>query len=195
MLALLAVVATTLGVTAATANASTLASQLRTSQTHLAQAKREYARSLTVLTTALKSERRGLVSVGQEMEKARHALRFWQTVVAGLLARQDRQQEAARADSPAAWRTLITQAARQNGVSADGMYRLMMMESGGRARVVGAGTFYGLYQYSLRTWRGSWNPWRGASVFDGAAQIKATAVAVRRGMGRSLWASTYSAAF
>ncbi len=71
----------------------------------------------------------------------------------------------------------------------------MMMESGGRTRAVGAGQYYGLFQYTLGTWGGDWNPWRGRNVFDGSAQIEASAYAVKKGKGRSLWGNTYPAAF
>ena len=93
------------------------------------------------------------------------------------------------------WWPLIQSAAASNGVSARGMYRLMMVESGGSATVVGAGGYCGLFQYSSATWKGSWNPWRSASITDGAAQISATALALRQGYGRSWWDPSYTWAF
>ena len=75
------------------------------------------------------------------------------------------------------------------------MYRLMMIESGGSASVVGPGGYYGLFQYAPSTWKGSWNPWRSSSIADGAAQIKATALALRQGYGHSWWDPSYSWAF
>jgi hypothetical protein len=93
------------------------------------------------------------------------------------------------------WWSLIQSAAASNGVSARGMYRLMMIESGGSATVVGPGGFYGLYQYAPTTWRGSWNPWRSSSITDGAAQIMATALALRLGYGHAWWDPSYSWAF
>ena len=92
------------------------------------------------------------------------------------------------------WRSLIDSAAAANGISADGLYRLMLAESGGSATAVN-GPYCGLYQYSQGTWKGSWNPWRGADVFDGAAQIKATALAIKQGHGPSWWPATYPWAF
>jgi hypothetical protein len=93
------------------------------------------------------------------------------------------------------WWSLIQSAAASNGVDARGMYRLMMIESGGSASVVGPGGYYGLFQYAPSTWTGSWNPWRSSSITDGAAQIKATALALRQGYGHSWWDPSYSWAF
>jgi soluble lytic murein transglycosylase-like protein len=92
-----------------------------------------------------------------------------------------------------AWRPLIEIAARRNGVSPDGLYRLMMYESGGR-RYAGS-TYRGLFQYYPGTWNARWNPWRSASICNGWAQIRATAYAIRRGMGPGNWPSTYCRAF
>jgi hypothetical protein len=75
------------------------------------------------------------------------------------------------------------------------MYRLMMIESGGSAAIAGAGGYYGLFQYAPSTWKGSWNPWRSSSITDGAAQIKATALAIGRGNGHAWWDPSYTWAF
>lgn len=93
------------------------------------------------------------------------------------------------------WWSLIQQAAAVEGVSARGMYRLMMIESGGQASVVGPGGYYGLFQYAPSTWKGSWNPYRGRSITDGAAQIEATALALKLGYGHAWWDPSYSWAF
>ena len=93
------------------------------------------------------------------------------------------------------WWPLIQSAAASHGVSARGMYRLMMIESGGSASVVGPGGYYGLFQYAPSTWKGSWNPYRSASITDGAAQIKATAHALHLGYGHQWWDPSYSWAF
>ncbi len=93
------------------------------------------------------------------------------------------------------WWPLIQTAAASNGVSARGMYRLMMVESGGSATIVGPGGYYGLFQYSPSTWSGGWNPWRSASITDGSAQIKATALAIRQGFGHAWWDPSYTWAF
>jgi len=93
------------------------------------------------------------------------------------------------------WWPLIQQAAGASGVSARGMYRLMVIESGGYASIVGPGGYYGLFQYHPTTWKGSWNPYRSAGITDGAAQIRATALALKMGYGHAWWDPSYSWAF
>jgi predicted nucleic acid-binding Zn-ribbon protein len=95
------------------------------------------------------------------------------------------------------WWPAIKDAGAANGISADGLYRLMMIESGGNASIVGGsgGRFCGLFQYFPGTWQGSWNPWRGESIFSGVAQIKATAFAIKMGKGPSWWSPSYQWAF
>jgi hypothetical protein len=70
----------------------------------------------------------------------------------------------------------------------------MEVESGGSA-TASNGVDYGLFQYSSGTWKGSWNPWHSASIVDGGAQIKATALAIHLGYGPAWWPSTYPWAF
>ena len=73
----------------------------------------------------------------------------------------------------------------------DRMYRVMMCESGGdRMAVGGGGRWRGLFQYTPGTWRGGWNPYRDASIYDAKAQIFATAAAWKRGM-QSAWSCYY----
>lgn len=91
------------------------------------------------------------------------------------------------------WKPLIQIACKKYGVSAGGLHRMMILESGGR-RAVGS-TYKGLFQYCPSTWAGSWNPWRRESIYDGWAQIRATAYAISRGMGPSQWPNTYPMAF
>jgi hypothetical protein len=98
-------------------------------------------------------------------------------------------------DGSGPWWPLIQSAAGSSGVSARGMYRLMMIESGGSASIVGPGGYYGLFQYAPTTWKGNWNPWRSSSISDGAAQIKATALALRQGYGHAWWDPSYTWAF
>lgn len=87
---------------------------------------------------------------------------------------------------------LIRDVARANGISSTGLYGMMILESGGRATAVGGGGAYmGLFQYTWGTWRGAWNGWRTSSIFDPAAQIRATARALRLGYGPSMWPNTY----
>ena len=93
------------------------------------------------------------------------------------------------------WWPLIQQAASANGVDANGMYRLMMSESSGNPNCVGYGLYHGLFQYSPSTWASSWNPWRSSNIYDGAAQIRATALALKMGKGPYWWPNTYGPAF
>ena len=87
------------------------------------------------------------------------------------------------------WRPIIRIAAAKYDVSATRMHRMMMRESGGRRY---AGTmFKGLFQYYPSTWRARWNPWRNDSIYDGSSQIFATAYAIHRGYGPSMWPNTY----
>ncbi len=97
-------------------------------------------------------------------------------------------------DGTGPWWTLIQSAAASDGIWPEGLYRLMLAESGGVA-TASNGVDLGLFQYSSATWKGSWNPWHAASIFDGAAQIKATALAVHLGYGPSWWPTTYAWAF
>ena len=102
----------------------------------------------------------------------------------------------AAVDGHGSWMPYIAYVAQRNGISAQSMYTMMLLESGGRPQAVGGGGAYlGLFQYSLSTWHGSWNPWRTHSIFDGAAQIQATAKAIRLGYGPSWWPNTYPRAF
>ncbi len=61
------------------------------------------------------------------------------------------------------------------------MWAVMLCESSGDAAVVGAGVYHGLFQYSLETWGGAWNPYRDQPIFDPRAQIFATAAAWQAG--------------
>ena len=92
------------------------------------------------------------------------------------------------------WMPIVREAAKRNHISATGLRRLMSLESGGRAHAEN-GSFHGLYQYCWSTWRAAWNPWRASSLYDGDAQIRATAVAIRRGWGPQMWPNTYPRAF
>jgi hypothetical protein len=94
----------------------------------------------------------------------------------------------------APWWSAVQAAASANGIAARGLYKLMLVESGGVATARN-GPYCGLFQYSRATWRRSWNPWRGASIFDGAAQIKASARAIKLGLGPGFWPNTYGYAF
>ena len=190
LVALLIVATTALTVVPPKAGATTLSEQLRTSRRALRRAETRLDAAKAALSAAtLAHQQRGTGVLALDVRAARRAVRSWKGVVRDLLARQT-QQAAAEG-----WRPAIRRAAKKYGVRADGLYRLMMLESGGKVRAVGAGRYYGLFQYALGTWKGDWNPCRGQSVFNGSAQIEATAFAVKKGMGRSLWGNTFPAAF
>lgn len=180
----------------APASATTLRAQLRIARGELREAKAQLREAKDALAAARAAhQKRGLGSLLLEVKKGRHAVRFWTAVAKDVAAKLAKKAEAKRRAASRDWKTLCRRAATKYGISANGLYRLMMMESGGKARAVGAGRFYGLFQYALVTWRADWNPWRERSVYNGAAQIKASAYAIKNGMGHSLWGNTYPAAF
>ena len=75
--------------------------------------------------------------------------------------------------------------------SVDKMWRVMMCESSGMPGAVGGGgAWLGLFQYAPTTWRGYWNPYRNASIWDARSQIYATAKAWCIGM-QSHWSCYY----
>jgi hypothetical protein len=126
---------------------------------------------------------------------ARRAVRVWTRRV-DRLARQYRfQLQMAEWERRGQWMPIIKVAAAKYHVKADGMYRMMMRESGGQ-RYAGSGTAYkGLFQYYTGTWAASWNPYRGDSIYDGSSQIFATACAISKGMGPSMWTTTFSSQY
>lgn len=132
-------------------------------------------------------------SLEARLTAAKRTARRWNVRVRRLQRRIELLQQIAAWNRDGRWRPLIAVAAARYHVSADGLYRMMMLESGGR-RTVGT-TYKGLFQYYPSTWSGSWNPWRHESIYNGWAQIRATAYAIGRGMGPSQWPNTYPMAF
>jgi soluble lytic murein transglycosylase-like protein len=118
----------------------------------------------------------------------------WTGKIAGLAKRIHRIEQIAQWNRRGDWKHLIDVAAREYGVSEAGLYRLMILESGGRRTVV-SGPYHGLYQFMHREWSESWNKWRDQSIYDGWAQIQLAALAISRGMGPSIWTNTYRMAF
>ena len=114
--------------------------------------------------------------------------------LAALVHRLHYEAELRRAAARGNWMPMVRDAARRSHIDAVGLRRLMSLESGGRAHAEN-GPYHGLYQYCLSTWHSAWNPWRHCSVYDGEAQIRATALAIHRGWGRSMWPNTYPRAF
>jgi len=123
---------------------------------------------------------------------AKKAVHRWHVRVRTLAARLHTQRRLASAAAHGKWRAIIDYEAHKRGVKADGVYRMMMLESGGNAHIVNAYGFSGLFQYCSSTWHGKWNPWRSCSIFDGWAQIKATTYAIHRGYGPSMWSTTFA---
>jgi hypothetical protein len=125
--------------------------------------------------------------------RAGRLARRWTVKVRRLQRGIRRLQQIAEWNRRGQWKPLIEIAGRKYGVGTAGLYRMMMLESGG-SRTIGT-TYKGLFQYYPSTWSGSWNPWRHESIYNGWAQIRATAYALSRGMGRSQWPNTYPMAF
>jgi len=128
-----------------------------------------------------------LAELQAKVDKERRAVRRWKHRVRCLARRVHLQRRLAAWESHGTWKPIIRIAAAKYHVKADGMYRLMMRESGGR-RFAGSNTaFKGLFQYWTGTWAASWNPYRHDSIYDGSSQIFATAYAIHRGMGAQMW--------
>jgi hypothetical protein len=73
------------------------------------------------------------------------------------------------------------------------MTNVMMCESGGDRRAYNPhGPYYGLFQYSMSTWKGTWNAHKDKSIYDARAQIYATARAWYQGKGPHWWPQCYS---
>jgi hypothetical protein len=127
--------------------------------------------------------------------KARKAVRVWKRRV-GSLARQYRlERNMVRWERKRQWMKIIQVAAAKYHVKADGMYRMMMRESGGQQYAGSSTSFKGLFQYYTGTWSSSWNPWRGDNIYDGSSQIFATAYAIHKGMGAQMWTTTYASQY
>ena len=174
---------------------------------------RELQRRSTMLAADERTAERLVRERGGQIERIRQELRQRRQLLAGvkadiarLAARQAKADPSPQptVEPPAsggdtggqgAWWPLIKAAAAARGVNARGLYRLMMIESGGSATAVGPGGYVGLYQYALGTWKGLWNPYRGAGIYDGAAQIRATALAIHLGNGPTWWGASYGWAF
>lgn len=161
-------------------------------RTALARKKAEQAR----VKEALAERKSTLAGLHGEISRLEASLRRPVVTSAPAPPAGDTDPGSASTDVPrGGWWSLIQQAAAANGVDANGMYRLMMAESGGRPELVGFGQYYGLFQYCQSTWKASWNPYRSSAICDGPAQIKATALALKMGKGPYWWPNTYGPAF
>jgi soluble lytic murein transglycosylase-like protein len=181
--------------------AATLAAQLRTSRRALSLARHALAhvRALPAIAPALPGTHSPAPAVHRfAIHLAEVRVRLLAQRVAHLEALQREAAQAAllkKCATTGDWRPIVVAAARENHISAADLYQMMQLESGGRVTAQGGGAYLGLYQYSPSTWRGSWNPWRQRSIYDGVAQIWATATAIHRGLGPRMWPNTYPAAF
>ena len=130
-----------------------------------------------------------------EVAKARKAVLVWQMRVRRIARQVREQRQIAEWERHAEWMPIIEIAARKYHVKADGMYRIMMRESGGQ-RLAGAHTaFKGLFQYWTVAWAASWNPWRHNNIYDGSSQIFATAYAIHKGWGPQFWTTTFASQY
>jgi len=127
--------------------------------------------------------------------RARRALRAWTRRVHKLARQYRLQRNLAEWERRGDWRPIIEVAARRYHVSAGGIYRMMMRESGGQRFAGTASAFKGLFQYCLGTWSAAWNPWRHDSIYDGSSQIFATAYAIHKGMGPQMWTTTFASQY
>jgi hypothetical protein len=130
-----------------------------------------------------------------QVAKARKAVHVWQTRVTRIARRVHQQAQIADWELHAKWMPIIQIAAAKYHVKADGMYRMMMRESGGRRTAGAGGAYKGLFQYWTGTWAASWNPWRHDSIYDGSSQIFATAYAISKGMGPQMWTTTFASQY
>ena len=127
--------------------------------------------------------------------RARRAVRIWERRVHRLARIYRLRQRIADWERRGKWMPIIEIAAAKYHVRAAGIYRMMMRESGGRRRAGSSSAFKGLFQYHPGTWAASWNPFRHHSIYDGSSQIFATCYAVGRGMGPSMWTTTFASQY
>ena len=150
------------------------------------------APTTTTTTTATPATPPTVAQLEARIANARRAVRVWQQRVQRLTRRVRQQLQFAAWERSAQWRPIIEIAARKYGVNADGIYRMMMSESGGRRYAGAASAFKGLFQYCSNTWGASWNPRRHDSIYDGSSQIFATAYAIHKGMCAQMWTTTFA---
>lgn len=127
--------------------------------------------------------------------RAQRQVRRWEKVLRHLRSAFHTQRQMASWAHSGNWRPIIAAAAAKYHVSAAGIYRMMIRESNGQRFAGASSSFKGLFQYYTGTWAASWNPYRGASIYDPVAQIFATCYAVHRGMGPQMWTTTYSSQY
>ena len=129
------------------------------------------------------------------VDRMRRVVRMWQRRVRHLAEQFRLERKMAMWERRGKWMPIIEMAAAKYHVKADGMYRMMMRESGGQRYAGASGAYKGLFQYWTGTWSASWNPWRHDSIYDGSSQIYATAYAISRGMGPQMWTTTWASQY
>jgi soluble lytic murein transglycosylase-like protein len=129
------------------------------------------------------------------VSKTRRAVRIWERRVLRLARRYRLQQQMADWERHGKWMPIIEIAAARYHVRAGGIFRMMMRESGGRRYAGSSSPYKGLFQYHTGTWAAGWNPYRSDSIYDGSSQIFATCYAVSRGMGPSMWTTTFASQY
>jgi hypothetical protein len=127
--------------------------------------------------------------------RVRRAVRVWERRVHRLARKYRLQQQMADWERRGKWMPIISIAAAKYHVRAAGIYGMMMRESGGQRYAGSSSPYKGLFQYHTGTWTASWNPYRHDSVYDGSSQIFATCYAVSRGMGPSMWTTTFASQY
>jgi hypothetical protein len=179
---------------------------LRTSSHRLKEAEADLAAAVATTTAAATlaadpaaTPAAGSVATVEELKarvaKARRAVHIWKQRVHRLAKRVRFEHKMAEWERRAKWMPIIEVAAARYHVKADGMYRMMMRESGGRRFAGADGAYKGLFQYWTGTWSASWNPYRGDSIYDGSSQIFATAYAISKGMGAQMWTTTFASQY
>jgi len=152
-------------------------------------------RSSGALRVAPSAEPADIKALRAKVAQARRQVDLWQEKVDELTARAEEEEQIEAWERERDWMPIIKIAAARYKVKAAGMYRMMMRESGGDPRAGASGQFRGLFQYWTGTWKNDWNPYRDQSIFDGSAQIFATAYAIHKGMGPQLWTTTFASQY
>jgi hypothetical protein len=149
----------------------------------------------TPTSTAAPAPAPSLSELRARVSRARLAVQMWSRRVEQLtkLYRLERQMVSWEAHHQ--WMPIIKVAAAKYHVKADGMYRMMMRESGGQQYAGSSTPFKGLFQYYTGTWASSWNPWRNDDIYDASSQIFATAYAIHKGMGPRMWTTTFASQY
>jgi hypothetical protein len=153
------------------------------------------APSPTPSPTAASAAAPSVAELQARVTKARHAVHVWHLRVRRLARQYREERQMASWEAHHQWMPIIQVAAAKYHVNADGMYRMMMRESGGQQYAGSSSSFKGLFQYYTGTWASSWNPWRGDDIYDASSQIFATAYAIHRGMGPSMWTTTFASQY